>query len=754
MTGVRPKLVHVIHWDGPGGGPQSLITQLQMLVPHYEQCVLHGGAGRVAEFCERERIPHKRIALEKQSNLLRGWWQCWRHLQTHRPDVLVLHGQWAGPVAALAGCLARIRIRVYIARWPAFYANWDLWRSLRNHLAERTACALSHRVICLTNSSRYQYLVRHLGTEAQLRVVPNAIATTNRPDAARVRLLRETHHFDRYACNVISVGRLVQQKRGDWLLASWKQVVERHPNAHLWMVGQGSHKKGLQELAHTLNLDRHITWIEDDSFTGAEFIAAGDMLAHTALFETFGNVVLEAFMARKPVVATEVDGPRSIITHGHDGMLVPPGETDAFALALIRLIDDPHERARLGDAGRQTAEAYQPERITPNLLNALLPDTRPLMTHVVHHDGPGGGPPIIVSLIRKLAPWCRQSAIGGSRGLVAKYCERHGFSYREMRPINPRAWLRAGPALYRRIRSLRPDVLVVHGQPAGPIGALVGRLARVRHIVYVAQWPAFYTDWDWFRVIRNRLCEWLPCRLADVVVTFTSSSRHQYVLRKLAGPEKICCIPPALSLDSLPHPDEVRAVRVRHGWADENRHVVTVARLSDQKCIDQLLAGWPAVLAQCPTAHLWIVGDGPERDLLQSMAIQMGIESSCHFLGYQTDSRAYMAAADVLVITSMYESFGYVAVEGCAAGTPIVASRVDGLMDVIRDGREGYLVPPDNPSELAERLVHLLKNPELRAEMGRNGRLRAASFAPDRIRPLWFDLLHNRLKLSIPPPNP
>ncbi len=754
MTASRPALVHILHLDGPGGGPQSLITQLETLAAHYDQSVLHGGAGRVADYCDRAGIPHRRVALDRQRALPRGWWQCWRHLRRARPDTVVLHGQWAGPVGAAAAWLARVPLRVYIARWPAFYANWDLVRSLRNHAAERVACALSHRVICLTESTRYQFLIRGLAPPGRLRVVPNAIAASAQADPERVRRLRESHQFDRHACNVISVGRMERQKRGDWLLAGWKRVIERRPDAHLWMVGQGDLKAQLVELARALGVESHVTWINDDQYTGAEYIAAGDILAHAALFETFGNVVLEAFAARKPVVATEVDGPRSIITNGRDGLLLPPGDTEAFAQALLRLINDPAERARMGEAGHQTAEAYQPERIAPVLLNALLPETRPLMTHFVHHDGPGGGPPIIVGLIRKFVPWCRQSAIGGSRGLVATYCERHGIPYREMRPIHPRAWIRAGPALWRRIRALRPDVLVVHGQPAGPIGALAGRLAGVRHIVYVAQWPAFYTDWDWFRIIRNRLCEWLPCRLADAVVTFTDSSRHQYVLRHLAPAEKIVCIPPTIPPESSPTPDEVAAVRLRHGWSDQHQHVVAVARLSDQKCIDQLLAAWPSVIAQHPAARLWIVGDGPERTSLQSLSNRLGIESTCRFLGYQTDSRAYMAAADVLVITSMYESFGYVAVEGCAAGVPIVASRVDGLMDVIRDGQDGHLVPPDNPTELAARLVHLLKHPELRAEMGRNGRQRAASYSPDSTGPLWFDLLRNRLGLSIPPPTP
>lgn len=750
MNGARPRLVHVIHHDGPGGGPQSVITQMGMLAGHYEQAVLHGGTGRIAAYCEKHSLVHQKVALDRKRLLPLGLWQSWRALQRLRPDVLVLHGQWGGAIGAIAGWLARVPHRAYIARWPAFYANWDLLRCLRNHLAERVACRLSHRIICLTDSSRYQYLLRRFAPENRLVVVPNALTTEGVPREERIRALCEQYGFARYTCNVISVGRLVQQKRSDWLLASWRRVVDVCPGAHLWMVGQGPLHEEWASLARSLQIESHVTWIEDQQFKGAEFIAAGDILAHTALFESFGNVVLEAMACGKPVVATEVDGPRSIIADEVQGLLVPPADTVAFADALISLIRHPEQRAEMGRAGQRASKDYTPERIAPLLLSALSPQLRPRMTHVVHFDGPGGGPPIIVTMMRHLDPWCEQSAIGGGRGLVAQHCERNNLMYREISPRPPAAWFSAAPALWRHIRNLRPDIVLVHGQPAGPVGAVIARLAGVRKLIYVAQWPAFYTDWDWFRVLRNRMCEWLPCRLADVIITFTSSSRHQYILRRLAPETKMVCIPPALLPNADPVPAEIASVRNRHDWSTQHRHVVSVARLSDQKCMDQLLTSWANVIEQCPDARLWIVGDGPERASLEALVTKLGISQTCRFLGYQTRSRAYMAAADILVITSMYESFGYVAVEGCACGTPIVASRVDGLMDIIRDGCEGFLVPPGNTAEMATRLVQLLNDPELRATMGRNARLRAANFYPDQIYPRWLDMLHNRLHIELP----
>jgi glycosyltransferase involved in cell wall biosynthesis len=270
---------------------------------------------------------------------------------------------------------------------------------------------------------------------------------------------------------------------------------------------------------------------------------------------------------------------------------------------------------------------------------------------------------------------------------------------------------------------------------------LVGRLAGIRRIVYVAQWPAFYTDWDYFRLVRNRLSESIPCRLAHKVVTFTASSRHQYILRKIVSPVKTLCIPPALFDDAVPYADGVAAVRRRHGWSADEQHVVSVGRLADQKDLDQLLHAWLHIRATIPTARLWIVGDGGEGPRLKLLAQKLGITDSCQFLGYREDGRAYIAAADVLVITSLYESFGYVALEACACGTPVVASRVDGLVDIISDRVEGFLIPPGDSNALASRVVELLRDPHLRKTMGEAGRRRAEDFRPESVYRAWRELV-------------
>lgn len=89
-----------------------------------------------------------------------------------------------------------------------------------------------------------------------------------------------------------------------------------------------------------------------------DVVAMSDVVVHTSHAESFGLAVLEAMAGGKPVVASEVDGPRLLIHSGRDGVLVPPGDVDGFARAVAALLDDPERRQQLGDAASATAEGF------------------------------------------------------------------------------------------------------------------------------------------------------------------------------------------------------------------------------------------------------------------------------------------------------------------------------------------------------------------------------------------------------------
>ena len=153
--------------------------------------------------------------------------------------------------------------------------------------------------------------------------------------------------------------------------------------------------------------------------------------------------------------------------------------------------------------------------------------------------------------------------------------------------------------------------------------------------------------------------------------------------------------------------------------------VGVVARLEAEKGHPTLLEAWPAVLGAAPDAHLLVVGEGSQRELLEAQASSLGLlngkSSSVTFTGRRDDVPAVTAALDVAVLPSYREAQGLSILEAMALSRPVVASAVGGIPEMIDDGRTGLLVPPHDPGALAAAIVRLIDNPELAAHIGRAG---------------------------------
>jgi D-inositol-3-phosphate glycosyltransferase len=213
---------------------------------------------------------------------------------------------------------------------------------------------------------------------------------------------------------------------------------------------------------------------------------------------------------------------------------------------------------------------------------------------------------------------------------------------------------------------------------------------------------------------------------ADRIVVASAHEKHLLTALYGADAERIAIVPCGVDLD-LFAPMEKEFARRKLGLKDGERVILFVGRIEPLKGIDILIS----VAAQLHEDENFIVlivgGDArasAEIDQLRAQAERLGVEHHISFVGSVEHDQLplYYNAADVCVVPSFYESFGLVAVESMACGTPVVASRVGGLTTTVQDGETGYLIPWRCPEPFAERLELLLDNDELRASFGRAGR--------------------------------
>jgi glycosyltransferase involved in cell wall biosynthesis len=152
------------------------------------------------------------------------------------------------------------------------------------------------------------------------------------------------------------------------------------------------------------------------------------------------------------------------------------------------------------------------------------------------------------------------------------------------------------------------------------------------------------------------------------------------------------------------------------------RRFITVANLRREKSHETLIAAAEMLARDYPDLRFQLVGGGPRRAELEAFAAARGVASQIEFLGHREDVPALLAEADAFVLPSRSEAFPNGAIEAMAAGLPVVASAVGGLLDLIDDGRTGRLVPPGDPEALAAAMRRLIEQPAEAEAMGRAAR--------------------------------
>ncbi len=141
--------------------------------------------------------------------------------------------------------------------------------------------------------------------------------------------------------------------------------------------------------------------------------------------------------------------------------------------------------------------------------------------------------------------------------------------------------------------------------------------------------------------------------------------------------------------------------------------ITTIAGMSHRKGITHLITAFEQVATKFKDAHLYLVGDGPDRTTFEAQAKASHASDRIHFEGFQPEAQRYLQSTDVFVLASHQEPFGLVLAEAREAGCAIVASNVDGIPEALSEGKAGKLVPVGNPDILATEITQLLQNAEL-----------------------------------------
>lgn len=204
--------------------------------------------------------------------------------------------------------------------------------------------------------------------------------------------------------------------------------------------------------------------------------------------------------------------------------------------------------------------------------------------------------------------------------------------------------------------------------------------------------------------------------------------------------DKSIAIPNGIKIDEFDIPYSKEECRDKLGFPLNEKIILFVGVLHKGKGPDVLIKAMANIMKSIPDAKLLFVGRGGmkgELENLERLSERLGVENYVQFAGFVEGNLKplYYKAADVFVLPSVmkHESFGIVNLEAMACGIPIVASRIGGVPDVVKDRENGLLVQPKDSNELADAIIHLLENEEEREKMGKNGRKKVEDYSWERI---------------------
>ena len=287
--------------------------------------------------------------------------------------------------------------------------------------------------------------------------------------------------------------------------------------------------------------------------------------------------------------------------------------------------------------------------------------------------------------------------------------------------------------ILKKILELKPDIVHIHGNhpPYPIIGVLIRKFFKKIPVIFTVH--GIYEMETRYEKPRTGIKRKVNKYFIDKVLAYVpyiivvSSPLKPLITKKTNS--KIYMIPNGINLREIQNAEICNHIKVKHP------SVLFIGRLERIKGVDILLRAISIIKKEMPEICGYIMGDGSLENELKELTKKLDMEENVNFLGFKSEKEkySYIKSVDICIIPSRYEPFGIVCLEAMACGKPVVASNVGGLPYVIEDGKSGLLFERGNAKDLANKIIFLLQNEDLRNKMGEAGQERAKNFTWDKI---------------------
>jgi glycosyltransferase involved in cell wall biosynthesis len=385
----KSKVIHIITRLDMGGSAQNtLLTALHHDSQHYNVWLIKGSTLESAMTKAETRLVEDQLKTAKKQGIeiidvpslvrrispindVRALVALFRHIRKIEPHIVHTHTSKAGILGRLAAWLARVPTIIHTPHGHVFYGHFGRSLSKIFLQMEKLLGKITHHHIALTPEEGKDYLNLGVATSKNISVIHSGVdlncfkrsATKSNPGKNELAIPSDS-------LVVGYVGWLIPIKGVTYLVNAMAEVMQRHPNSLLVLVGKGD-EKGEEEVKLSKQVE-NLGIVDNVRFLGwrpdvGEIMSCFDIFVLPSLNEGMGRVLVEAMATGLPIVASRVGGIPDLVKHGENGLLVPPADEGALERAISDLLSDEARRKRMGETGKRICRPYSIEAMVEKI---------------------------------------------------------------------------------------------------------------------------------------------------------------------------------------------------------------------------------------------------------------------------------------------------------------------------------------------------------------------------------------------------
>lgn len=298
--------------------------------------------------------------------------------------------------------------------------------------------------------------------------------------------------------------------------------------------------------------------------------------------------------------------------------------------------------------------------------------------------------------------------------------------------------------IFKLLKKEKPDILHLHSSKAGFVGAIAGKLAKIKKIIHTVHGAVFEAPFSKSAKIFYLWLEKFGAKFKDKIICVSKNDKKIWLKYNVAPENKLVVIHNGIDLEKMEFlpKNEAReslaglSVPFFEAMKSKNpdlKIVGAIANFYPEKGLPYFIQAATTIFITKKDLLFVIIGEGRQRILLEEMIKDARIENKFILAGAVKNASRYLKAFDVLVLPSIKEGFPYAILEAMAAGLPIVTSHIGGIPEIIQDSQNGFLTLPKNSEMLARNITELIENPLLIQKFSQNNLEKIKEFSVKRM---------------------